>query len=300
VLVDASYVDRVYEVEKEEGVGGCILTLASVPKRTTQSSTLMAIFWMYVTATKGNEFQDYFLKHELLMGIYEKGFKRPSPIQEESIPFVLTRSDVLAIAKNGTGKTAAFCIQALEKIDTDINKIQDHDYKLLADENFFKRLRIRCKVTAQTGELMGYGVWDIAYFKLPMFLCLFCEDDEHQVDFVNCKLGGVDKVKALGANGVMSSSRVGVVWMEVDGGIVRARVVSRVVLGLVMKVVLVVLRGWEVFVRWFWMGELSLEEVSMKSLRGIFFGGFWVEELALEAIEYDDQDEEDYLQIFSV
>ncbi|GKF15529.1 hypothetical protein Tco_0056991, partial [Tanacetum coccineum] len=78
-----------------------------------------------------------------------------------------------------------------------------------------------------------------------------------------------NKVKALGANGVMSSSRVGVVWMEVDGGIVRARVVSRVVLGLVMKVVLVVLRGWE------------------------------VEELALEAMEYDDQDEEDYLQIFS-
>ncbi|GJY85230.1 hypothetical protein Tco_0499256 [Tanacetum coccineum] len=96
------------------------------------------------------------------------------------------------------------------------------------------------------------------------------------------------------------SSRVGVVWMEVDGGIVRARVVSRVVLGLVMKVVLVVLRGSEVFVRWFWMGELSLEEVSMKSLRGIFFRGFWVEELALEAMEYDDQDEEDYLQIFSV
>ncbi|GJW30347.1 hypothetical protein Tco_0047222 [Tanacetum coccineum] len=41
--------------------------------------------------------------------------------------------------------------------------------------------------------------------------------------------------------------------------------------------------------RWFWMGELSLEEMSMKSVRGIFFGGFWVEELALEAIEYDDQ-----------
>ncbi|GJX48627.1 hypothetical protein Tco_0273817 [Tanacetum coccineum] len=57
-----------------------------------------------------------------------------------------------------------------------------------------------------------------------------------------------------------------------------------VVLGLVMKVVLVMLRGWEAFVRWFWMGELSLEEISMKSVRGIFFGGFWVEELALEAI----------------
>ena len=43
-----------------------------------------------VTATKGNEFEDYFLKRELLAGIYEKGFERPSPIQEESIPIALT------------------------------------------------------------------------------------------------------------------------------------------------------------------------------------------------------------------
>ncbi|KAG6784756.1 hypothetical protein POTOM_010462 [Populus tomentosa] len=77
-----------------------------------------------VTATKGNDFEDYFLKRELLMGIYEKGFERPSPIQEESIPIALTGSDILARAKNGTGKTAAFCVPALEKIDQDNNFIQ--------------------------------------------------------------------------------------------------------------------------------------------------------------------------------
>ena len=58
------------------------------------------------------------------MGIYEKGFEKPSPIQEESIPIALTGSDILARAKNGTGKTAAFCIPALEKIDQDKNAIQ--------------------------------------------------------------------------------------------------------------------------------------------------------------------------------
>ncbi|THG08626.1 hypothetical protein TEA_012720 [Camellia sinensis var. sinensis] len=68
-----------------------------------------------VTATKGNEFEDYFLKRELLMGIYEKGFERPSPIQEESIPIALTGSHILARAKNGTGKTAAFCIPSETK-----------------------------------------------------------------------------------------------------------------------------------------------------------------------------------------
>ncbi|KAG2488573.1 hypothetical protein HYH03_012892 [Edaphochlamys debaryana] len=70
-----------------------------------------------VTATKGNEFEDYFLKRELLMGIFEKGFEKPSPIQEESIPIALAGRDILARAKNGTGKTAAFCIPVLERVD---------------------------------------------------------------------------------------------------------------------------------------------------------------------------------------
>ena len=35
-----------------------------------------------VTNTKGNEFEDYCLKRELLMGIFEKGWEQPSPIQE--------------------------------------------------------------------------------------------------------------------------------------------------------------------------------------------------------------------------
>jgi len=77
-----------------------------------------------VTSTKGNEFEDYFLKRELLMGIYEKGFESPSPIQEEAIPIALAGRDILARAKNGTGKTASFLIPALEKCDTTKNYIQ--------------------------------------------------------------------------------------------------------------------------------------------------------------------------------
>ena len=62
------------------------------------------------------------------MGIYERGFERPSPIQEESIPIALTGRDILARAKNGTGKTAAFSIPALEKIDTSKNVIQGEEF----------------------------------------------------------------------------------------------------------------------------------------------------------------------------
>ena len=63
-----------------------------------------------VTLTRGQEFEDYFLKRELLMGIFEKGFERPSPVQERAIPIILQNRNVLARAKNGTGKTAAFII----------------------------------------------------------------------------------------------------------------------------------------------------------------------------------------------
>ena len=55
-----------------------------------------------VLKTKGNEFDDYLLRRELLMGIYEMGFDRPSPIQEEAIPIALAGRSILARAKNGT------------------------------------------------------------------------------------------------------------------------------------------------------------------------------------------------------
>ncbi|XP_065887826.1 uncharacterized protein [Dysidea avara] len=77
-----------------------------------------------VTNTKGNEFEDYCLKRELLMGIFEKGYENPSPIQEESIPVALAGRDVIARAKNGTGKTAAYLIPILEKVNPEQSIVQ--------------------------------------------------------------------------------------------------------------------------------------------------------------------------------
>jgi len=60
----------------------------------------------------------------LLKGIFEVGFERPSPIQEEAVPIALMGRDILARAKNGTGKTASFVIPCLEKIDPNLNYTQ--------------------------------------------------------------------------------------------------------------------------------------------------------------------------------
>eukprot|EP00658_Telonema_sp_P-2_P015537 TRINITY_DN1598_c0_g1_i4.p1 TRINITY_DN1598_c0_g1~~TRINITY_DN1598_c0_g1_i4.p1 ORF type:complete len:405 (-),score=164.56 TRINITY_DN1598_c0_g1_i4:390-1604(-) len=77
-----------------------------------------------VMSRRNVSFEDYHLKRELLMGIFEKGFENPSPIQEEAIPVALTGKDILARAKNGTGKTASFIIPVLEKVRTDASHIQ--------------------------------------------------------------------------------------------------------------------------------------------------------------------------------
>jgi hypothetical protein len=57
-----------------------------------------------VTSKKGLEWEDMHLKRDLLKGIFEMGYERPSPIQEESIPIALMGRHILARAKNGTGK----------------------------------------------------------------------------------------------------------------------------------------------------------------------------------------------------
>jgi len=77
-----------------------------------------------VTDTKGNDFEDFCLKRELLMGIFEKGWEKPSPIQEASIPIAQTGRDILARAKNGTGKTGAYTIPILDQIDPSKDFIQ--------------------------------------------------------------------------------------------------------------------------------------------------------------------------------
>jgi ATP-dependent RNA helicase DeaD len=62
-------------------------------------------------------FLDFNLKDELNLAIKEAGFKEPSPIQKEAIPLILDGNDLIGQAHTGTGKTAAFGLPILDKID---------------------------------------------------------------------------------------------------------------------------------------------------------------------------------------
>ena len=70
-------------------------------------------------------FEELGVSEEIRRAIEEMGFENPMPVQEEVIPYLLgTRNDVIALAQTGTGKTAAFGIPLLQRIDTRIPQTQ--------------------------------------------------------------------------------------------------------------------------------------------------------------------------------
>jgi ATP-dependent RNA helicase DeaD len=64
-------------------------------------------------------FTEFNFRPELAKAIEVAGFKEPSPIQEKAIPIILEGKDVVAQAQTGTGKTAAFGLPILNKLELD-------------------------------------------------------------------------------------------------------------------------------------------------------------------------------------
>ncbi|MCD7835414.1 MAG: DEAD/DEAH box helicase, partial [Lachnospiraceae bacterium] len=60
----------------------------------------------------------------ILRAIKKMGFTKLSPIQEQAIPGLLNGEDIIGQAQTGTGKTAAFGIPAIQKLDPGLKKLQ--------------------------------------------------------------------------------------------------------------------------------------------------------------------------------
>ena len=63
-------------------------------------------------------FEDFPLHPKVLAGVSSVGFTKPTPIQQQAIPFALNGRDVLGLAQTGTGKTAAFALPILHHLAT--------------------------------------------------------------------------------------------------------------------------------------------------------------------------------------
>ena len=69
-------------------------------------------------------FNELAVKEEITRAIADLGYEQPSPIQAKAIPVVLEGYDVIGQAQTGTGKTAAFSIPLLERIDPSDKRLQ--------------------------------------------------------------------------------------------------------------------------------------------------------------------------------
>lgn len=70
------------------------------------------------------KFEDLQLDERILRAVSDMGFEETSPIQGQAIPLALEGKDIIGQAQTGTGKTAAFGIPLLERVDPKVKKLQ--------------------------------------------------------------------------------------------------------------------------------------------------------------------------------
>jgi len=75
-------------------------------------------------ATAGGSFRDLKLSEPLLTALDEVGYETPSPIQAQAIPHLLKGLDLLGHAPTGTGKTAAFALPLMSRINLNDKAVQ--------------------------------------------------------------------------------------------------------------------------------------------------------------------------------
>ena len=85
-------------------------------------------------------FEDLSLSKSIQRAVFEEGYTNPTPIQEKSIPIILSGKDLVGCAQTGTGKTAAFAIPIIHNL-----------HKIVGSSK--KTKQIRCLVVTPTREL---------------------------------------------------------------------------------------------------------------------------------------------------
>ncbi|KAL4093347.1 hypothetical protein PRIC1_010781 [Phytophthora ramorum] len=74
--------------------------------------------------TKFETFADLKLSRPIMRAITHIGFEKPTPIQQRAIPIALTGKDICASAQTGSGKTAAFLLPILERLQFRSRRVQ--------------------------------------------------------------------------------------------------------------------------------------------------------------------------------
>ena len=121
----------------------------------------LKIFSLFIL---GMSFDGLNINENILRGVYAHGFEKPSVIQVKSIPIILSGKDLVSQAQSGTGKTGAFSIGSLCRIDDQNQHIQglilvptrelaEQVYKVISDIAIHTKIKI-LKVIGGTNMYM--------------------------------------------------------------------------------------------------------------------------------------------------
>lgn len=122
---DAAYQDGEFEEEEEEEVeeeeddadddAGQVLDFAQLDDDDDDDGTAAEERLLKKRKKQGG-FQAMDLSKPVFQALMRKGYRLPTPIQRKAIPLILTGRDVVAMARTGSGKTAAFLVPMLERL----------------------------------------------------------------------------------------------------------------------------------------------------------------------------------------
>jgi len=103
-----------------------------------------------------SDFTSLNLSPKILSALEKKGYTKPTPIQEQSIPHILEHKDLLGIAQTGTGKTAAFALPILQNLSSSAVEVKPN--------------HVRCLILTPTRELASQIVDNIELYGADMSL----------------------------------------------------------------------------------------------------------------------------------
>ena len=94
-------------------------------------------------------FEDMNISNEICRAVLDMGFEEATPIQSQAIPVILEGKDIIGQSQTGTGKTAAFGIPLLERINPEDRRLQalilcpTRELAIQVSEEFRKRLKYK-------------------------------------------------------------------------------------------------------------------------------------------------------------
>ena len=99
-----------------------------------------------------HDFEDFDVAPLIKANLLLKGYKTPSPIQDQAIPYAIEGKDVLGMASTGTGKTAAFAVPVLSKLIEDPSKAV---LIIAPTRELAQQIEVECRSIAKGSGLMG-------------------------------------------------------------------------------------------------------------------------------------------------